>query len=105
MVCQDRQSCESGTKVFSLVRKVKNTGLVELPLGEKLTTLSMSRRRVGQRKQENQGRAKWRPMGGCIPARLFGSSIDYESLVLWEPSGIGGNGRLDSDNCMVDSAR
>ncbi|MEA5030171.1 MAG: NADH-ubiquinone oxidoreductase-F iron-sulfur binding region domain-containing protein, partial [Sphaerochaeta associata] len=96
-----------GTKVFSLVGKVKNTGLVELPLGEKLTTLIYEAGggsvNVNKKIKAVQSGG---PSGGCIPARLFGSSIDYESLgALGAIMGSGGMVVMDSDNCMVDSAR
>jgi NADH-quinone oxidoreductase subunit F len=96
-----------GTKVFSLVGKVKHTGLVELPLGEKLTTLvyeagggSVSKTKRIKAVQSGG------PSGGCIPARLFDKSIDYESLAaLGSIMGSGGMVVMDNDNCMVDSAR
>lgn len=97
----------TGTKVFSLVGKVKNTGLVELPLGEKLTTL------VYEAGGGSLSKTKWikavqsgGPSGGCIPARLFNEKIDYESLAkLGSIMGSGGMVVMDNDNCMVDSAR
>ncbi|MGD9928296.1 MAG: NADH-ubiquinone oxidoreductase-F iron-sulfur binding region domain-containing protein, partial [Sphaerochaeta sp.] len=96
-----------GTKVFSLVGKVKHTGLVELPLGEKLTTLvyeagggSVSKTKRIKAVQSGG------PSGGCIPARLFDKRIDYESLAaLGSIMGSGGMVVMDNDNCMVDSAR
>ncbi len=100
-------SSPPGTKVFSLVGKVKHTGLVELPLGEKLTTLvyeagggSVSKTKRIKAVQSGG------PSGGCIPARLFDKSIDYESLAaLGSIMGSGGMVVMDNDNCMVDSAR
>ncbi len=96
-----------GTKVFSLVGKVKHTGLVELPLGEKLTTLVYE---AGGGAVSKTKRIKavqsGGPSGGCIPARLFDQSIDYESLAsLGAIMGSGGMVVMDNDNCMVDSAR
>lgn len=96
-----------GTKVFSLVGKVKNTGLVELPLGEKLTTLiyEAGGGPVNANKKIKAVQSGG-PSGGCIPARLFNSTIDYESLgALGAIMGSGGMVVMDSDNCMVDSAR
>ncbi len=96
-----------GTKVFSLVGKVKNTGLVELPLGEKLTTLiyEAGGGAVNANKKIKAVQSGG-PSGGCIPAHLFGSTIDYESLgALGAIMGSGGMVVMDSDNCMVDSAR
>ena len=97
----------TGTKVFSLVGKVKHTGLVELALGQKLTTLvyeagggAVSREKKIKAVQSGG------PSGGCIPASLFDHSIDYESLgSLGAIMGSGGMVVMDSDNCMVDAAR
>ncbi|WP_332446800.1 FAD-dependent oxidoreductase [Sphaerochaeta sp.] len=96
-----------GTKVFSLVGKVKRTGLVELPLGEKLTTLVYEAGggavAPGKKIKAVQSGG---PSGGCIPARLFDNPIEYESLArLGAIMGSGGMVVMDSDNCMVDSAR
>ena len=96
-----------GTTVFYLVGKVKNTGLVELPLGEKLTTLvyEAGGGPVNANKKIKAVQSGG-PSGGCIPARLFNSTIDYESLgALGAIMGSGGMVVMDSDNCMVDSAR
>ena len=97
----------SGTKVFSLVGKVKNTGLVELPLGETLTTLIYE---VGGGASGKEKKIKavqsGGPSGGCIPASRFDTPIDYESLVaLGAIMGSGGMVVMDQDNCMVDVAR
>ncbi|MGH0051972.1 MAG: FAD-dependent oxidoreductase, partial [Sphaerochaetaceae bacterium] len=96
-----------GTKVFSLVGKVKHTGLVELPLGEKLTTVVYE---AGGGAVSKNKRIKavqsGGPSGGCIPSRLFDRTIDYESLAsLGSIMGSGGMVVMDNDNCMVDSAR
>ncbi len=97
----------SGTKVFSLVGKVKRTGLVELPLGEKLTTLvyEAGGGAVSPNKKIKAVQSGG-PSGGCIPARLFDHTIDYESLAsLNAIMGSGGMVVMDTDNCMVDMAR
>ncbi len=95
-----------GTKVFSLVGKVKNTGLVEMPLGTPLKTFVYD---VGE------GSANGRPIkavqtggpsGGCIPQEMFDTAVDYESLAkLGSIMGSGGMVVMDDDNCMVDVAR
>ena len=95
-----------GTKVFSLVGKIKNTGLVEVPLG---TTLEQFVYEMG----EGTGTAKLvkavqtgGPSGGCIPAAHFKTPVDYESLAsLGAIMGSGGMVVMDQDNCMVDVAR
>jgi len=96
----------AGTKVFSLVGKIKNTGLVELPLGATLQTLVYN---IGQ----GTGTAKsvkavqsGGPSGGCVPTEKFNTPIDYESLAaLGAIMGSGGMVVMDDDNCMVDVAR
>ena len=96
-----------GTKVFSLVGKVKNTGLVELPLGEKLTTLIYE---IGGGSSSANKKIKavqsGGPSGGCIPASKFDTPIDYETLsTMGAIMGSGGMVVMDQDNCMVDVAR
>lgn len=96
----------SGTKVFSLVGKVKNTGLVELPLG---STIEQFVFEIG----EGTGTSKrvkavqtGGPSGGCIPLKYFSTPVDYESLAgLGAIMGSGGMVVMDQDNCMVDVAR
>lgn len=96
----------TGTKVFSLVGKVKNTGLVELPLGSSLEQFVFS---IG----EGTGTTKrvkavqiGGPSGGCIPLEYFSTPVDYESLnSIGAIMGSGGMVVMDQDNCMVDVAR
>ncbi len=96
----------TGTKVFSLVGKIKNTGLVEMPLGSPLKHIIYS---IG----EGTGDVKkvkavqtGGPSGGCIPAEHFDAAVDYESLAeLGAIMGSGGMVVMDEDNCMVDVAR
>lgn len=96
----------SGTKVFSLVGKVKNTGLVELPLGATLETIVF---KIGE-STGTQKRVKavqsGGPSGGCIPVEYFNTPVDYESLnALGAIMGSGGMVVMDEDICMVDVAR
>jgi NADH-quinone oxidoreductase subunit F len=96
----------SGTKVFSLVGKVKNTGLVEMPLGTPLKTFiyDIGEGAVG----EGQVKAVQTggPSGGCIPHEMFDTAVDYENLQqLGSIMGSGGMVVMDEDNCMVDVAR
>ena len=96
-----------GTKVFSLVGKSRHTGLVELPLGERITTL-VYEAGGGTANAEKRIKAvqSGGPSGGCIPAHLFDATIDYENLAeIGAIMGSGGMVVMDSDNCMVDSAR
>jgi NADH-quinone oxidoreductase subunit F len=94
-----------GTKVFSLVGKIRNTGLVEMPLGTSLKSFiydvgegAINGRRV---KAVQTGG----PSGGCIPATMLDTPVDYESLAqLGSIMGSGGMVVMDEDNCMVDVA-
>ena len=96
----------SGTKIFSLVGKIKNTGLVEVPMG---TTLGKVVYDIGG---GPAGKAKVKavqtggPSGGCIPAERFDLPIDYDSLAkAGSIMGSGGMIVMDENTCMVDVAR
>jgi len=96
----------SGTKVFSLVGKVKNTGLVEMPLGTPLKTFiyDIGEGAVGDRQVKAVQTGG--PSGGCIPQEMFDTPVDYENLAqLGSIMGSGGMVLMDEDNCMVDVAR
>ena len=95
-----------GTKVFSLVGKVNNTGLVEVPMGITLREIIFD---IGG---GIPGGKKYKavqtggPSGGCIPESMLDISVDYESLQ--EAGCIMGSGGMivmDEDTCMVDVAR
>jgi len=96
----------TGTKIFSLVGKIRNTGLVEVPLGMKMSEVVYD---IGG---GPSGDAKIKavqtggPSGGCIPARLFDIPIDYDSLAkVGSIMGSGGMIVMDEDTCMVDVAK
>ena len=95
-----------GTKVFSLVGKINNTGLVEIPMG---TTLREIVEDVGAGVPKgNRFKAAQTggPSGGCIPASHFDTPIDYENLVsIGAMMGSGGLIVMDDETCMVDIAR
>ncbi len=95
-----------GTKIFSLVGKIKNTGLVEVPLG---TTINKVVYDIGG---GPSGKAKIKaiqtggPSGGCIPKEMFDLPIDYESLnKVGSIMGSGGMIVMDENICMVDIAK
>jgi bidirectional [NiFe] hydrogenase diaphorase subunit len=95
-----------GTKVFCLTGKVENTGLVEVPLGTPLRTIveqiGGGSPPGGTIKAVQTGG----PSGGCIPAELFDTPVDYESMArLGSIMGSGGMIVLDQANNMVDVAR
>ena len=103
---QTGTSNSSGTKVFSLVGKIKNTGLVELPLGTCLQTLVYNIGAGTGTNKKVKAVQSGGPSGGCIPANLFNTPIDYETLAaLGAIMGSGGMVVMDDDNCMVDIAR
>ncbi len=95
-----------GTKVFSLVGKVKNTGLVELPLGTPLRDIVYGMGEGAGAHKRIKAVQTGGPSGGCIPASEFDVHVDYESLAaLGAIMGSGGMVVMDQDNCMVDVAR
>jgi NADH:ubiquinone oxidoreductase subunit F (NADH-binding)/(2Fe-2S) ferredoxin len=95
-----------GTKVFSLVGKVKNTGLVEVPMGITLREIIFE---VGEgilEDKEFKAIQTGGPSGGCIPASLIDLPVDYERLA--EAGSIMGSGGMvvmDEDTCVVDIAK
>ncbi len=96
----------SGTKVFSLVGKVKNTGLVEMPLGTPLKTFIYDIGEGAVEGRQVKAIQTGGPSGGCIPQEMFDTPVDYESLgQLGSIMGSGGMVVMDEDNCMVDVAR
>ena len=96
----------SGTKVFSLVGKVRNTGLVEMPLGTPLGNFVHAVGGGGLYGHPIKAVQTGGPSGGCIPPDLFETPVDYESLgKLGAIMGSGGMVVMDEDNCMVDVAR
>jgi NADH-quinone oxidoreductase subunit F len=95
-----------GTKVFSLVGKVRNTGLVELPLGTKLDSIVFGMGAGAGVNKRLKAVQTGGPSGGCIPAERFDVAVDYESLAaIGAIMGSGGMVAMDGDNCMVDVAR
>jgi NADH-quinone oxidoreductase subunit F len=96
----------SGTKVFSLVGKIKNTGLVEMPLGTPLQTFIYDIGEGGSSGRQVKTVQTGGPSGGCIPHEMFQTPVDYENLTqLGSIMGSGGMVVMDEDNCMVDVAR
>jgi NADH-quinone oxidoreductase subunit F len=96
----------AGTKVFSLVGKVKCTGLVEMPLGTPLSTFIYDIGGGNGNGREIKAVQTGGPSGGCIPADMFDTPVDYETLAqLGSIMGSGGMVVMDDDNCMVDVAR
>ncbi len=95
-----------GTKIFSLVGKIRNTGLVEVPMGITLREIAYDIGGGAPDGKEIKAVQTGGPSGGCIPARLFDLPVDYESLT--EAGSIMGSGGMivmDEGTCMVDVAR
>ncbi|HET9316233.1 MAG TPA: FAD-dependent oxidoreductase, partial [Vicinamibacteria bacterium] len=96
----------AGTKVFSLVGKVQGTGLVEMPLGTPLARFIYDVGEGGAGGRAIKAVQTGGPSGGCVPADMFDTPVDYESLAqLGSIMGSGGMVVMDEDNCMVDVAR
>ncbi len=96
----------AGTVVFSLVGKVANTGLVEVPMGLTLREMIEGIGGGGLDGRAVKAVQTGGPSGGCLPARLFHLPIDYETLTqAGSIMGSGGMVVMDEDTCMVDVAR
>jgi len=96
----------SGTKVFSLVGKVDNVGMVEVPLGTTLHTIVADIGNGGAGGKAVKAVQTGGPSGGCIPARLFDTPVDFEHLnEVGSMMGSGGLVVIDEDTNMVDIAR
>lgn len=95
-----------GTKIFSLVGKVRNTGLVEVPMG---TTLRQIIYDIGggiSSGKEFKAVQTGGPSGGCLPAEHLDLPVDFEALDrAGSMMGSGGMIVMDADTCMVDTAR
>ena len=97
----------TGTKVFALAGKVKNTGLVEVPMGTTIRELidgpggGMISKRIPFKGVQLGG-----PSGGCLPESLLDTSIDYQSInATGAIMGSGGMIVMDERTCMVDIAK
>jgi NADH:ubiquinone oxidoreductase subunit F (NADH-binding)/(2Fe-2S) ferredoxin/NAD-dependent dihydropyrimidine dehydrogenase PreA subunit len=95
-----------GTKIFALAGKVRNTGLVEVPMGVTLREIIYDIGGGIPRGRKFKGAQMGGPSGGCVPARYLDLPIDYDSVR--EVGAIMGSGGLivmDEATCMVDIAR
>ena len=95
-----------GTKVFALAGKIRRGGLIEVPMG---TTIRQIVEDIGGGAAEGRRFKAVQiggPSGGCVPARLADTPVDYESLrEVGAIMGSGGLVVLDDSDCMVDIAR
>jgi NADH:ubiquinone oxidoreductase subunit F (NADH-binding)/Pyruvate/2-oxoacid:ferredoxin oxidoreductase delta subunit/(2Fe-2S) ferredoxin len=95
-----------GTKVFSLVGKVKNTGLVEVPMGTTLREIIYEMGGGIPRKRKFKAVQTGGPSGGCIPEVFLDLPVGYDELTkVGSMMGSGGMIVMDQDTCMVDLAR
>ena len=95
-----------GTKVFAVGGKINNTGLVEIPMG---TTLREVVYDIGggiPNGKKFKAAQTGGPSGGCIPASLIDTPIEYDTLIeIGSMMGSGGLIVMDEDTCMVDLAK
>ena len=96
----------TGTKVFALGGKIANTGLVEIPMGTPLRTVIEDIGGGCPNGKKFKAAQTGGPSGGCIPASLIDTPMDYDSLgAIGSMMGSGGLIVMDEDNCMVDIAK
>ncbi len=95
-----------GTKVFALGGKIENTGLVEIPMGTTLREIIYDIGGGIPNGKKFKAAQTGGPSGGCIPASLIDTAIDYDNLTaIGCMMGSGGLIVMDEDNCMVDIAK
>ncbi len=95
-----------GTKVFALGGKINNTGLVEVPMGTPLRTIIYDIGGGIPNGKAFKAVQTGGPSGGCLPANLLDTPVDYDNLIAaGSMMGSGGMIVMDEDNCMVDIAR
>ena len=95
-----------GTKVFALGGKIANAGLVEVPMGTTLREIIYDIGGGCPNGKKFKAVQTGGPSGGCLPASMLDTPIDYDNLVAaGSMMGSGGMIIMDEDNCMVDIAR
>ena len=95
-----------GTKIFSLVGKVVNTGLIEVPMGTSLRTIIYDIGGGVPKKKKFKAVQTGGPSGGCIPEQFLDLGVDFDELLkVGSIMGSGGMIVMDQDTCMVDVAR
>jgi NADH:ubiquinone oxidoreductase subunit F (NADH-binding)/(2Fe-2S) ferredoxin/Pyruvate/2-oxoacid:ferredoxin oxidoreductase delta subunit len=95
-----------GTKVFSLVGKINNTGLVEVSMGTSLRTIIYDIGGGVPKKKRFKAVQTGGPSGGCIPEKFLDLGVDFDELTkIGSIMGSGGMIVMDQDTCMVDVAR
>lgn len=95
-----------GTKVFAIAGKIANTGLIEVPMGITLRDIIYNIGGGIPDGREFKAAQTGGPSGGCIPAKLIDTPIDYDSLLeIGSMMGSGGLIIMDDSDCMVDIAK
>lgn len=96
----------TGTKIFSLVGKVNNTGLVEVPMGISMRDIIYKIGGGIPKNKKFKAVQTGGPSGGCIPESGIDTPVDFDELTkLGSMMGSGGMIVMDEDTCMVDTAR
>ena len=95
-----------GTKVFALTGRIKNTGLIEVPMGISLKEIIYDIGGGCEKNRKLKAVQTGGPSGGCIPASHIDMPVDYESLTaIGSMMGSGGMVVMDETTCMVDMAK
>jgi bidirectional [NiFe] hydrogenase diaphorase subunit len=95
-----------GTKVFALAGKIKNSGLIEVPMGITLREILFDIGGGIPDGKKFKAVQTGGPSGGCVPAQFLDMPLDYESLMkIGSIMGSGGMIVMDETSCMVDVAR
>ncbi len=95
-----------GTKIFALTGQIKNTGLVEVPMGTSLRKIIYDIGGGSATNKKIKAVQTGGPSGGCLPERLFDLPVDFETLAeAGSMVGSGGMVVLDESACMIDVAK
>ncbi len=95
-----------GTKIFALTGQIKNTGLVEVPMGTTLKTIVYDIGGGSQNGSKIKAVQTGGPSGGCLPVEKFDLPVDFEALsAAGSMVGSGGMVVMDENSCMVDVAK
>lgn len=95
-----------GTKIFALVGKVENTGLVEVPMGATLREVIFGIGGGVRKKRAFKAVQTGGPSGGCLPESALDTGVDFDTLTgIGSMMGSGGMIVMDDRTCMVDVAR
>jgi len=95
-----------GTKVFALAGKIRNSGLIEVPMGMPLKEVIYNVGGGMKTEKPFKGVQLGGPSGGCLPAELLDTTVDYDSInKTGAIMGSGGMVVMDTSSCMVDIAK